>query len=54
MYKIIGYINGGYYSPEGNFINEIKKEYKSRFKLTFTIKLFFVKLFYDWAEVEYE
>ena len=54
MYKITGYTNGGYYSREGNFVEYIKNEHKARFKITFLIKLFFMRLLYDWVEVEYE
>lgn len=54
MYKITGYLDDVYYSPEGNIVKDIKKQYKARFKITFLIKLFFMRLLYDWVEVEYE
>lgn len=51
MYKITGTLNVLCWSKEGSWI-EIKKTVYAKYKWTMKMKVFFMKIFYDWVEVE--
>lgn len=50
-YKITGRLNGAYQNMEGNWI-ETKETVYARFRWTMIIKVFVMRFFYDWVEVE--
>ena len=50
-YKITGTLNGACLSWEDDWI-ETKKVVYARFRWTMIIKTFYMRLFYDWVEVE--
>lgn len=43
---------GGHYNSFGDFVEYPEKEVKCRFKKTMKIKLFFLKMLYDWVLIE--
>ena len=52
MYKITGYLNGTFYNEETREFVEIKETRYARFKWTLVLKTIYLKLFYDWVEIE--
>ena len=54
MIKVTGYLNGGYYSPEGNFVKPSTSKTFKKYGLRCKWFILKCKLFYDWVDVEYE
>lgn len=50
-YRITGILAGGYRNPEGDLVN-VNDTYYARFKWTMRLKLFYIRLFYDYVELE--
>lgn len=50
-YKITGTLNGEFLSWEDDWV-QCKKVVYARFRLTMLIKVIYMRLFYDWVEVE--
>ena len=51
-YKITGTLNGGNFNWDYDDIVQSKKILYARFEWTMLIKVFYMRLFYDWVEVE--
>lgn len=54
MIKVTGHLNGGYYSPEGNFVNPSTSKTFKKYGWRCKWFIFKCKLFWDWVEVEQE
>ena len=50
-YKITGTLNGEFLSWEDDWV-QCKKVVYARFRWTMLIKVIYMRLFYDWVEVE--
>lgn len=51
-YKITGSLNCEYYNQEFGEYIQVKKTLYARFRWTLKIKVFYMKIFYDWVEVK--